>query len=414
MAASTTTVSQICGYKYEFLRSVSEDLKCVLCKHVARDLHTTSCCKKPFCQECITPVLRARKQCPSCKRVKFAAELNRRDQRRILARKVRCPMSDKGCTWTGKLEHIEAHLDVGTGDCEYVTAEGPKPGCTRKHDLVPCPNRCGIKSIKSSDDLDRHLKRCPLQEVGCDLSNAGCDAKVARRDLAKHMEEGVQKHLALILAASLRMGADFERILLGQQIEFEEKLQEKDRQLESVKEQLQENRAQVARLEQETRAREQRVESLSRAIGIPPFHFSLENFGKLRQDRASLGCSSAPLYTHLHGYKFQVRTWVKGQGTYTGTHFSVQFEPHPGDFDDKLKWPAKFSVTLELLNQYKDRDHISVSKTFEYSEPNRLVPWQYFMHVCYDSLEWDPRRQTQYLKDDKLCFRITNIEVHVD
>jgi TNF receptor-associated factor 4 len=416
MAAST--VSQICGYKYAFLRPVSEELKCVQCRYVARELHTTSCCKKPFCQACIAPVMRAKRPCPSCKLLKFAAEPNKREQKRILARKVRCPMSDRGCKWTGKLEFIEAHLDASTGDCEYTKAADPNQGCsthsTRKYDPIPCPNRCGIKSIGTSNELDNHLKRCPLQEVGCDLSNAGCDAKVPRQFLERHMEENVHTHLAMVLATTLRTGAEFERRLQGLEIEFEEKLLEKDRQLRSVEEELRESRARVELLQEETRAREKQVEKLSRAIGIPPFHFSLDEFGKLKQDKASIGCLSLPMYTHPNGYRFQVRTWVNGRGSFTGTHVSVEFEPLRGDFDDKLKWPVRFVITLELLNQYKDRDHISVSETFEYSEPGRLVPSQYITHISHDSLAWDARRQTQYLKNEKLCFRIAEIDVYYD
>ena len=370
--SKTVSVSQVCGYKCEFIRPISEDLKCVLCKHVAKDVHATSCCKKPFCQECIAPVLRDKKACPSCKQAKFVAELSRRDQKRILARKVRCTMKDRGCKWTGKLEYLEAHLDINTGDCEYVEAGCPKSGRSQKYDPIPCPNRCGIKSIRSSNDLDDHLKHCPLQVVGCDLRNAGCDVKVRRQDLEKHMEKNTQKHLSLMLAMNLRTESDFERKLQGQQIEYEEKLEEKECQLQVVKEQLQETGLEIALLKQQMKAREQQVERLSRENGVPPFHFSFEDFNKTKRDKVSIGHHSAPMYTHPHGYKFQACIWANGRGAFTGTHVSIEFEPLRGNFDDKLKWPAKFTITLELLNQYRDRDHISVSETFEYGEP---VDW---------------------------------------
>ena len=112
-------------------------------------------------------------------------------------------MKDRGCLWTGQLQHLDAHLDVTTGDCQYVDVECPKkcvqkvqkrnvdthlanecpnrdyscPHCNfankfhvvSKHfDVCPyyplaCPNRCGATFER--DDLQDHMKMCRLEEV---------------------------------------------------------------------------------------------------------------------------------------------------------------------------------------------------------------------------------------------------------
>ena len=258
--------SKIGGYQCEFVEVASEDFMCELCKHVAREPHVTSCCGETVCEGCITPVLEDKKPCPSCETAEFTTLLNVKYQRRILALEVRCMMKDRGCEWTGKLESLEAHLDVNTGDCEYVDVECPNK-CDQpveKHNLpthlanfcpkreftcqycnfkatyevvsndhwpqcpfypVPCPNACGIQAVERGD-LEAHLLQCPLEVVECDFSHAGCNTKRSRQDLEKHMEEGVQKHLVLMSAMSLSISKEFKQKLQEQQDLFEQRLRE--------------------------------------------------------------------------------------------------------------------------------------------------------------------------------------------
>lgn len=48
--------------------------------------------------------------------------------------------------------------------------------------------------------MENHRKKCPLELVSCDFADVGCDIKIARQDLGKHMEESQQQH---ILSATL-------------------------------------------------------------------------------------------------------------------------------------------------------------------------------------------------------------------
>ena len=270
------TLSKPVGYEYEFVDQVPEDFFCKLCKHVAREPNITTCCGEILCKTCIDAITQDKKPCPSCESNDIKAlGLQVKYQRKILALEVRCTKKDHGCEWTGQLQHLNAHLDVTTGDCQYVDVECPKkcvqkvqkcnvdthlanecsnrdyrcPHCNfankyhvvSKHfDVCPyyplaCPNRCGVTFER--DDLQDHMKMCRLEEVQCVFNSAGCQAKFIRENEDEHMDRNTQKHLALMPAATLRISQDFEQKLQEQQEGFGQKLQEQQEVFEKKQEQ---------------------------------------------------------------------------------------------------------------------------------------------------------------------------------
>ena len=248
--------SRVGSYRCEFIDDVPEHLVCGLCKHAANGPSITMCCGELFCQACIAPVLEEKRPCPSCQEPTFSTFLNPKFERSIKSLRVHCTMKDRGCQWTGKLEQLEAHLDVETGDCEYVDIECPEKcgqqiqkcqlathisnecperdfvcmycGFKATYDTVsnehwpecqnypvPCPNRCDIGAVERNM-LEDHLNMCSLQVVECDFSYAGCNKKLQRQDMEKHVEESTREHLALMAAASVRMSWEFEQKLQEQ------------------------------------------------------------------------------------------------------------------------------------------------------------------------------------------------------
>ena len=258
------TLSKPVGYEYEFVDQVPEDYLCKLCKHVAREPTLLSCCGECFCKACVDVIIQNKKPCPNCSKTDSTSFLHPKYQAKILALEVRCTMKDRGCEWTGQLQHLDAHLDVTTDDCQYVDVECPKkcvqkvpkrnvdthlanecpnrdhrcPHCNfanKYHvvsdhfDVCPyyplaCPNRCGATFER--DDLPDHMKMCRLEEVQCVFGNEGCQAKFIRENEDEHMDQNTQKHLALMPAATLRISQDFEQKLQEQQEVFGQKLQE--------------------------------------------------------------------------------------------------------------------------------------------------------------------------------------------
>ena len=63
---------------------------------------------------------------------------------------------------------------------------------------VECPNSCGTNNLQHQH-LEEHVStQCPLTYVECEFSDAGCDAKVYRKDLPSHLGESMVTHMSLL------------------------------------------------------------------------------------------------------------------------------------------------------------------------------------------------------------------------
>ena len=63
---------------------------------------------------------------------------------------------------------------------------------------VECPNSCGADNLQHQH-LEEHVSsQCPLTYVECEFSDAGCDAKVYRKDLASHLTDNLVTHMSLL------------------------------------------------------------------------------------------------------------------------------------------------------------------------------------------------------------------------
>ena len=567
MAASNKTSTE--GYKCEFVRPYTEDFVCKICKYVARECSLTTCCGETFCQSCISQVLEDKNPCPSCKEDRFATFQNPKYQRRILALEVCCTMKDRGCDWRAKLEHLEAHLDINTGECEYIDIECPNKckqavqkcemtkhltnDCPKRdfycqhcnfratHEVVcdthwpecknypvQCPNACMVGAVERGD-LDDHLKQCSLQEVECEFSYAGCNERLERQHMERHMQESTQKHLAMMSAATLRMSREFEQKLQEQREEFrgflerkeretaellqkkdealdqklrekdekitavqtqlqkkdkeldqklrekdeqieeqfqrkdretrqqlqrqheefqkklqqnnellqkglaektelcqkkdkelEQKLQEKDEKITAVQTQLQdkdkENEARITHLEKQFQERKKKIENVEKALCCPiiPVVLTVPNATRETQIKGWVATwESPPMSTHYHGYELSIQVRYNYY-SYTFTHVGVHGYSMVGKYDDQLKWPVTCTITVQLLNQHQDKDHVTASERLAWDKPtgrNSLGWITLRLHPISD-LGWNAQNQTQYLKDDCLKIKVTEIVIH--
>ena len=108
-----------------------------------------------------------------------------------------------------------------------------------------CPNRCGEYMVRAA--VAEHLSAtCPLQEVSCDYTSAGCTERCLRKDLAAHYENSSQLHSKLLVDqnASLQKALDenhqqllgvireqnsrFEELLRQQDLKHQQQLQQQD------------------------------------------------------------------------------------------------------------------------------------------------------------------------------------------
>ena len=465
------TLNKTVGYEYEFVDQVPEDYFCKHCKHVAREPNITTCCGEVLCKACVDAIIQDNKPCPSCENSNLSSVLQVKYKSKIQALEVCCTVKDRGCEWTGQLQHLNAHLDVTTGDCQYVDVECPKkcvqkvqkrnvethlanecpnrdyrcPHCnfTNKYHVVSehfdvcpyyplaCPNRCGVNYER--DNLQDHKNICRLEEVQCVFSDAGCRAKFIRENEDEHMDRNTQKHLALMPAATLRICQDFEKKLQEQKEEydendkkmqqsFQEQLKGKDAQIKALEKQLktvgqqqqQANKAMEKKLETNYQQEQQVMQQLCREVGVPPHHII---FSTYQEEKVRGGyIYSPPMYTHPGGYKFKLSLRPNGHGKGHGTHVSVSVLSLKCNHDATLKVPVKFTITVQLLNQHRNQDHHSRDIQCEIKNKERIggvmyigSDWTFFPLA---DLEWNRDEQTQYLKDDCLRFRIAKVVIH--
>ena len=258
MAASGTPL----GYEYVFVDPVPDDFYCKQCSLVARRLTITSCCGESYCNGCIHSTQQDNQPCPGCGQESFETLQHVKYQKKILSLSVHCSLKEKGCGWCGPLEHLDAHLDPDTGDCEFTDTPCPLkcqqkvskknlehhltkecvkrdyvcPYCSFKasYEIVTdshwpeckyyplvCPNRCGVTCERPT--MEDHLKICRLQQVECQFKQIGCLEKFSREDSEEHMREKAQTHLTMMAATSVKMQQEFQTKLQEQEGRFEEK-----------------------------------------------------------------------------------------------------------------------------------------------------------------------------------------------
>jgi len=68
------------------------------------------CCGKIFCKLCIETANERFGKCPNC-RGTANSFVDRRSARQIKALKISCKNEEKGCSWVGRLEDYEKHIE---------------------------------------------------------------------------------------------------------------------------------------------------------------------------------------------------------------------------------------------------------------------------------------------------------------
>ncbi len=217
---------------------------CPICLMILCEPYQVTCCGKSFCRACIQHIEDEDKPCPTCKQ-DFDCFQNKGLQQPLYGFKVFCSNKEGGCGWQGELGQLDQHLNVSPDEdnqlvgCAYTsiccffcdelyqrsqiehhqTAEcSERPfTCTMcdeyestygdvkaSHALeckcrpVECPNSCGASNLQHQH-LEEHLSsQCPLSLVECEFSDAGCDAKVYRRDLPSHLSANMVTHMSLL------------------------------------------------------------------------------------------------------------------------------------------------------------------------------------------------------------------------
>ena len=411
------TTSLQSGYQCDFADSVG-DYECPLCLHVTREPSLTSCCGQHFCQACINSLLVVRTPCPLCKSADYSVFLDKKQKRRVLSLTVHCSNKACGCEWMKSLSELEGHLSAANGDCLFVrvscnngcgeslerrymedhcTKSCPKRPyhcqycdfyatydvvCNKhirtcKKYPVPCPNGCRDVSLVKGQ-LKKHISECPIEVLECDFKELGCNEKIPRKDLVKHMEDNMRSHLTLVSKQSLQTSV---------------RLKETQGQLRAVQQQL-------SKAERNLKDKQYQIDNLASHVNemavLSPIQFTFSGYRLWTSRGSGVHWTNGPIFC-TRPLRYELRVSL---GFYTD-QFLFNLVPILSGRGGDLPWPIQCTVTFTVFNQAFNKDHLEIKK-------NIVINRGYGDNVCcilYRGIEAPPN-QVQFLNNDCLCFGV--------
>ena len=465
--------------EYNFVEQPDQDCFCPVSLELLTEPYLTTCCGHHISQQAVDRLIRERKPCPMCKEGDFTAHVDKYFKRKTInTLRVHCPHKKSGCEWVGELGDLNNHstsCPKRPWKCQYCGLESTFNVGTNEHTPncaqypLPCPNQCEIGTVPRCD-AEKHLLVCPLQLVECEFANIGCEVKVPRRDLARHMTENAQHHLMSATLLNLRLTR-----------ELHQKMEEKDQQIAELKQQLNEQEVKMReeskkiveqvddKLQQQTKGIDMKFQQQSKDLNaklhqqtelfdtklqlqteVQDTKFQLQtkeqtalsqmvehhhtelsrkllalesilSFGitctchelalvdfKKHQSKGDGSWYSDPFYSHPGGYLFQLNIDTNGYGNAHNTHLSAYLKELPGDFDKELQWPIKVKLYLEILNQRGDHSHHSCVGTivFDRAGSNHERIGDDCKFFPLNDLAYNAQTNTEYLRNDSIKFRL--------
>ena len=217
-------------------------IECSICFHVMWKEPSLTSCGHHFCTSCIVVAQENNRPCPKCKAKYYDIFIDADRQRYICGLQIYCTNKKHGCNWKGELQDLSTHIaeSLRDGECQFGFATCRHDGCHvedhriqldahEKNDCperpsicqycglkrshtemsnsnhydtcprypVPCPNKCD-KTMPRKDSKAHIKNECPLQQVECDLSWAGCTVTTLRKDIQAHIASDPAHHIAIL------------------------------------------------------------------------------------------------------------------------------------------------------------------------------------------------------------------------
>ena len=105
-----------------------------------------------------------------------------------------------------------------------------------------------------------------------------------------------------------------------------------------------------------------------------------------------------------------------------GTHVSIYTRLMKGQFDDHLKWPFAGVITVQIVNQARNRSHIEKVIPYDDETPveaaGRVRDTEmvekglgYSQFLALTDLGRNAAKKTKYLKDDIMIVRVVSVEI---
>ena len=427
------------GYDYECVTKPSEEFTCPICLLLMRDPVLTSCCGNHFCKSCNTESIKAKakgSKCPLCKSTSYTYLVDKGLQRKILDLWAYCPKKAEGCDWQGEIRNVTKHINPYQDGCNYVEVKC-RLGCDKKlvrHLMeqhisddcplrkitcrycgfkgecekllgphlsecpeypVSCPNKCtDTKMVRGK--IHMHLEKdCPMETISCLFEKSGCSTKVLRKDMTEHIDSERLQHLMLLGQSQDSLKKELDK--------FNSKLAAYETENASLRAKVEELKSEVSLLKAEKPSSDIQCDHDTL---IAPCVLMLDKFDQIK--RSENGAWNSPeFYSHPNGYKMQMTVFIDDS-------ISLVIEMIEGKYDKYLSWPMRGSIIVELLNVVEDSTHWI--KQFPNVVGNRVgrvirttspvvVECAWFTSCKY--LKFFPKKNSQYLEDNKLRFRVS-------
>ena len=209
---------------------------------------------------------------------------------------------------------------------------------------------------------------------------------------------------------------DMQGKLQATQQDMQKKLKVTQRGMQAMQEQVQTTQESVKATEDETENLTEKIEELKLALtryaGFPKVY---------RVQRTENEVYLPDLYTHHNGYKMCIRVYPNGRGDGKGTHISIYTHLMKGSYDDHLKWPFRGNITIQIVNQAGDHNHIELTIHYKDETPDisagRVTSGEkslgrgYHQFLPHSDLEYNAAKETQYLKDNHFIVRLVEVEL---
>ena len=353
-------------------------------------------------------------------------------------------------------DHLKTTCPNRDYECEHCGEKGTYASITEEHDqvcinkLVPCLNTECTVTMERGKFME-HI--CMFTEVACKYYNIGCNVRKVRMHMKQHEEEDDKAHhlhLALEKIVKLDsmvslsqsenaslMATMFHDIsslkdtttslikkldntvsssngnitsLRASLSSVEKTTTSLDKTTTSLRKTTASLKKTTTSMKKTTTSLEKTTTSLKKDVDVinkrESFTFKTSDYSRRKAE--NLTYYSEPFYTSCDGYRICIRVDPSGSNGCEATHVSVFVNLLKGSNNLKLQWPFLGTVTVELLNQLADDDHHIVMISFDL-EDNIQVGGNlgYSDFIPHSNLFHDLARNTQFLVDDTLYFRVT-------
>ena len=459
------------GYHCEFVNPPPDafQAECPICLQILKDPCVIDCpCGQKMCRECVERIKKEGKPCPLCNKTDFSFMRDYGLERYLKSCDVWCSKKKDGCEWRGKLGGFEQHLnrnpspDNQLNGCQFVEVECKhecgrwfqrryiathqdqecleRPySCEHCNDYdstfkevtdihyaecpkypVTCPNECRHDPFERQEIEDHLEDDCLLTKVSCPLHYAGCEVELPRKDMPEHMKDTIT-HLTLLASVTLSLMKENQELKEKQRATEEKQraTEEKQRATEEKQRATEEKQIvtevqyqELAEKQKEVAVLKEETQQLRLSLRELPIDFRVNYASK--EEVVYL----PSFYTHPCGYRMCIRVDLQGYGDGKGTHVSVSTCLMKGPFDDHLKWPFRGEITIQIVNQDGDHDH--VERTVPYSDDTldeyagrvtdkeRALGRGYYKFLAHTDLQY---KKTQYLRDDIIIVRVVRVKI---